>query len=150
MPISMTSIPRASRLLRAHALPSLFPFPAVPRVARLRMLSTAAGTSSSVRDSEIEHFSRLSSEWWNEKGEFGLLHTMNPSRVQFIREKMQEVARFEDSLRASQQGCQGSDAPMPARFLEGKDVIDVGCGGGLLTEVRTWRLFSDPLTLHAD
>lgn len=101
-----------------------------------RVYSTAPTDASSVRDSEIEHFSRLSSEWWNEKGEFGLLHVMNPSRVQFIREKLTEVVQHEDTLRASQKGKDGSDAALPVRFLQGKDVIDVGCGGGLLSEVR--------------
>jgi polyprenyldihydroxybenzoate methyltransferase/3-demethylubiquinol 3-O-methyltransferase len=68
---------------------------------------------SSVSPSEISHFSRLSSLWWDEQGEFALLHKMNPIRMQFIQEKLSES---ED-------------------HLEGKDVLDVGCGGGLLSEV---------------
>ena len=48
---------------------------------------TDAGTST-VNAEEVAHFSRLSSFWWDEKGEFGQLHKMNPVRVQFIREKL--------------------------------------------------------------
>lgn len=135
----MTQTAQFSRVLcrpRSAQFASLAPQRRAP--ASLRLQSTAATSpASSVRGSEIEHFSRLSSEWWNEKGEFGLLHTMNPSRVQFIRKKITEVAQYEDAVRARLEGRDGSDAPLPTRFLDGKDVIDVGCGGGLLTEVRT-------------
>ncbi|KII87375.1 hypothetical protein PLICRDRAFT_43007 [Plicaturopsis crispa FD-325 SS-3] len=84
----------------------------------LRALSTA----SSVNETEIAHFSRLSSLWWDEQGDFGLLHKMNPVRMRFIREKLLEISREE----------KGEDtAP---NVLRGLDVLDVGCGGGLLSE----------------
>ncbi|KAI0924729.1 hypothetical protein AcV7_007307 [Taiwanofungus camphoratus] len=79
---------------------------------------------SSVNPDEIEHFSRLSSQWWDERGEFQLLHKMNPVRMQFIRDKVIEMHR-ED----------GTDASLnESQVLEGMDVLDVGCGGGLLCE----------------
>lgn len=57
---------------------------------------------------EIANFDRLASRWWDPRGEMGPLHTLNPPRVRFI-----EAA---------------------AGGLRGKRVLDVGCGGGLLTE----------------
>jgi hypothetical protein len=89
------------------------------------------GTSSSVNASEIAHFSRLSSLWWDEQGEFGFLHKMNPVRMQFVREKVLEIVREEN----------GEDANMGSNTLRGLDILDVGCGGGLLSEVRGRYLF---------
>lgn len=51
-------------------------------------MSATTGTQSSVNPVEIALFSRLSSHWWDERGEFQMLHKMNPIRVQFIREKL--------------------------------------------------------------
>ncbi|KAJ4469539.1 S-adenosyl-L-methionine-dependent methyltransferase [Lentinula aciculospora] len=90
------------------------------------MFPTRLLRSSTVNASEIAHFSRLSAEWWNERGEFSFLHKMNPVRMQFIREKLIETAYDEQPEEAV-------DAKK-VRILEGLDVLDVGCGGGLLSE----------------
>jgi hypothetical protein len=90
---------------------------------------------STVNQAEIDHFSRLSSQWWNEKGEFGLLHKMNPTRMEFVRQKI-ESGRVDDrgwSFETRNEKVQGGEG----RWLEGIDVLDVGCGGGLLSEVRS-------------
>ena len=76
--------------------------------------------------SEIAHFSKLSSLWWDEHGEFGFLHKMNPVRMQFVREKVLEITREEN----------GEDAIKGNNPLQDLDILDVGCGGGLLSEVR--------------
>ncbi|KAL5523316.1 COQ3 [Sanghuangporus sanghuang] len=55
---------------------------------------------------------------------------MNPVRVKFIREKMLEVAR-DDGL--DEEG----DSTENAKILSGLDVLDIGCGGGLLSESLT-------------
>lgn len=73
---------------------------------------------SSINASEIAHFSKLSSQWWNPKGEFGLLHKMNKSRSQFLAHRL------------------AADALPVNGLLKGKSVLDVGCGGGLFSEVR--------------
>ncbi|KAJ7475852.1 S-adenosyl-L-methionine-dependent methyltransferase [Mycena latifolia] len=87
-----------------------------------RALHTA---TSSVNPAEIAHFSRLSSQWWDETGEFSFLHQMNPVRMRFIREKLLEVARDDQPT---------LDESTSASVLKGLDVLDVGCGGGLLSE----------------
>ena len=56
---------------------------------------------------EINKFNELASRWWDEKSEFKPLHQINPLRVNYINERTS---------------------------LAGKIVLDVGCGGGLLTE----------------
>lgn len=61
-----------------------------------------------VDPSEIEKFSAVASKWWDTEGEFGPLHQINPLRSQWIIDHV------------------GS--------LDGLDVIDVGCGGGILAE----------------
>ncbi|KAH7926022.1 ubiquinone biosynthesis O-methyltransferase [Leucogyrophana mollusca] len=84
-------------------------------------------TASTVNAAEIAHFSRLSSLWWDEHGEFAFLHRMNPVRMQFVRDKLLEIARDEGDENTARLGA-GRDA------LSGLDVLDVGCGGGLLSE----------------
>jgi polyprenyldihydroxybenzoate methyltransferase/3-demethylubiquinol 3-O-methyltransferase len=88
----------------------------------------AAATSSTVNASEIAHFSRLAELWWDERGEFGLLHKMNPHRVRFVRDKVLEAGRVEHG---EDWACERD-----AHALRGLDVLDVGCGGGILSEVR--------------
>lgn len=79
---------------------------------------------STVNSAEIAHFSRLSSQWWDERGEFSFLHKMNPVRMQFIQDKLREATLYETEGISKENG-----------FLNGLDVLDVGCGGGLLSEV---------------
>jgi len=79
---------------------------------------------STVNADEIAHFSKLSSQWWDERGEFSILHRMNPIRVQYIVDKLREVEDDEDKLGTHTGG----------KILKGMDVLDIGCGGGLLSE----------------
>jgi len=102
-----------------------------------RQIHLPPGNHGTINPSEIAHFSRLSSQWWDEQGEFQLLHRMNPVRVQFIREKLLEVSREQD----------GEDVS-PSKVLYGLDVLDVGCGGGLLSEAVA-RLGANVLGIDA-
>ena len=101
-----------------------------------RFVRTLHTSNATVNPDEIAHFSRLSSQWWDHQGEFSFLHKMNPVRVQFIRDKLLEIAREENDDLDVQ----------PTHVLRDLDVLDVGCGGGLLSEVRRCSFFSAPLT----
>lgn len=121
-------------MLRVKLAHPILPTSLIYPTRRLLSLNVANSSrtnthTSSVNPSEISHFSRLSSQWWNEQGEFGLLHKMNPPRIQFIRDKFFEIGR-EDEGEAWANERTGAD------FLSGMDVLDVGCGGGILSEVR--------------
>ena len=74
--------------------------------------------------------------WWNEnEGPFAALHSMNPLRVQFIR----------DALMKHYALTPGASA---AKTLEGVRVLDVGCGGGILAESLA-RLGADVTAIDA-
>jgi 2-polyprenyl-6-hydroxyphenyl methylase/3-demethylubiquinone-9 3-methyltransferase len=77
----------------------------------------------SIDSGEVARFSALAAKWWDTKGEFAPLHKFNPTRVSFIRETClgQFGSRF--GLNASER------AP-----FKGLQLLDVGCGGGLLSE----------------
>ena len=115
-----------ARLLRSSAHELL--------TSRIRYYSQSlSSTQDSINHEEIAHFSRLSSQWWDEQGEFSFLHKMNPVRMQFIADKLLEVAYDEKP-----------DAELKrSQVLKGLDVLDVGCGGGLLSEVCVLALLTD-------
>jgi 2-polyprenyl-3-methyl-5-hydroxy-6-metoxy-1,4-benzoquinol methylase len=96
-----------------------FPFRSIVSLAR------RISTQSSVNPDEISHFSRLSTHWWDEHGEFEYLHKMNPVRMTFVRNKILEAARDDGA------------EPDASQVLAGLDVLDIGCGGGLMSEART-------------
>ena len=73
----------------------------------------------SLDPSEVAKFSAMAAEWWNPKGKFGVLHVFNPVRLQFIKEQV--TARL------------GRD-PLEREPFRGLRFLDIGCGGGLLTE----------------
>lgn len=68
---------------------------------------------------EVEHFSKISQEWWNTEGKFRPLHRLNPARVQYIVEKT--ASFFQKDLSKEK----------PFKNLS---LLDIGCGGGLLSE----------------
>ncbi|WP_375613538.1 MULTISPECIES: bifunctional 2-polyprenyl-6-hydroxyphenol methylase/3-demethylubiquinol 3-O-methyltransferase UbiG [unclassified Bartonella] len=76
-------------------------------------------TPTTIDQSEIDHFSRIATEWWNPQGKFRPLHQFNPTRLAYIREKIcLEFNRDPSSL-------------TPFHNLK---ILDIGCGGGLLSE----------------
>ena len=62
---------------------------------------------SNVDNNEVDKFSRLPNDWWNPNGELKTLHQVNPLRLKFIQKHTS---------------------------LDSKDIIDIGSGGGILTE----------------
>jgi 2-polyprenyl-6-hydroxyphenyl methylase / 3-demethylubiquinone-9 3-methyltransferase len=82
----------------------------------------SAAPRSSIDPAEVETFSRIAAEWWNPRGKFAPLHKFNPVRLGFIRD--QALYRF------------GRDAKARRPF-EGLRLLDIGCGGGLLSEPMT-------------
>jgi 2-polyprenyl-6-hydroxyphenyl methylase / 3-demethylubiquinone-9 3-methyltransferase len=75
--------------------------------------------ATSIDPDEVARFSSWAAEWWDPRGKFAPLHRFNPARLAFIRE--QALARF------------GRDAKARRPF-EGLRLLDIGCGGGLLSE----------------
>ncbi|KAK9150722.1 hypothetical protein Syun_009031 [Stephania yunnanensis] len=83
---------------------------------------TRGRISSSLNESELRKFSAIAETWWDSEGPYKPLHSMNPTRVAFIRSTL--CRHF------------GKD-PHSARPLEGLKIVDVGCGGGILSEPLT-------------
>ena len=76
-------------------------------------------TETSIIDREAAHFGALAGDWWNPGGASAMLHKLNPVRLAYIRDQIdQHWALDECTLRP----------------LEGKSALDVGCGAGLLAE----------------
>ncbi|HET9145905.1 MAG TPA: bifunctional 2-polyprenyl-6-hydroxyphenol methylase/3-demethylubiquinol 3-O-methyltransferase UbiG [Sphingomicrobium sp.] len=77
------------------------------------------GTTTSIVPEEAERFGELASDWWNPKGRSAMLHKLNPVRLKYIRDQVDQ----------HWQGDECSRTP-----LDGKTALDVGCGAGLLAE----------------
>ena len=75
--------------------------------------------SGAVDGEEIARFAALADQWWDAEGSFAPLHRINPVRVRYVR----------DALAAAAGRDADSDRP-----LAGLEILDVGCGGGLLAE----------------
>ena len=73
---------------------------------------------SSVNKKEIEKFSNMADEWWDPHGKFKPLHKFNPIRIKYIKENI--IEQFK---------TRNKDNP-----LSGINILDIGCGGGLLSE----------------
>ena len=74
--------------------------------------------SNSINKQEIEKFSKIASEWWSPNGKFKPLHKFNPIRIQYLKENIIEHFRLKHS----------------SRPLKKINILDIGCGGGLLSE----------------
>lgn len=74
---------------------------------------------TSIDDAEVERFSRHAGDWWLPRGPMAALHKFNPVRLAYIRD--QAAARFQRD--AKKLDC-----------LDGLRILDIGCGGGILSE----------------
>src|SRR5471030_537207 len=75
--------------------------------------------ASSVDHDEVERFSRQAATWWDARGPMAALHKFNPVRLAYIRDKAAE--RF-------------AREPKKLDCLKGLRMLDIGCGGGILSE----------------
>ena len=88
-------------------------------------MAATARTGSATRDgstidaAEVARFEGIAKTWWDPKGPMAVLHKFNPVRLAFIRDLA--CARF------------GRD-PKTIRSLKGLTLVDIGCGGGVLSE----------------
>src|SRR5277367_3898606 len=101
-------------LLYAAAYIDAHAFPLNPRSAM-----TSTSLTASVDPAEVAKFSNLAAEWWDPSGKFAPLHKFNPVRLGFIRD--QALTRFHRDRQS-------------LRPFEGLSLLDIGCGGGLLSE----------------
>ena len=75
-------------------------------------------SNSTINQQEVEKFNKIAEEWWNPNGKFKPLHKFNPIRIEYIKKNI--IKDF---------NILANDKP-----LSGISILDIGCGGGLLSE----------------
>ena len=73
---------------------------------------------TSVNKKEIDKFSKMADEWWDSEGKFKPLHKFNPTRIKYIKENIINNFKLKNK----------------SKPLSGISILDIGCGGGLLSE----------------
>ena len=76
---------------------------------------------STINKQEIQTFSKLADEWWDVNGKFKPLHMFNPIRIEYIIEKIKLHFNISKEIKNN-------------RYLENLKILDIGCGGGLISE----------------
>lgn len=74
---------------------------------------------TSILPEEVRHFGNLASDWWDPDGASAILHKLNPVRLKYVRDMIDQHWQCDECGRTP---------------LEGKNALDVGCGAGLLAE----------------
>ena len=75
--------------------------------------------TTTINKEEIQKFSKLADEWWDVNGKFKPLHMFNPIRIEYILEKIKQHFKINNHK---------------AGFLDELKILDIGCGGGLISE----------------
>jgi len=73
---------------------------------------------NTINKKEIEKFSKIAEEWWNPRGKFKPLHKFNPIRISYIKDNIVKSLKLKNQKKP----------------LQKVSILDVGCGGGLLSE----------------
>ena len=73
---------------------------------------------TTIKNEEIEKFSKIAEEWWKPDGKFKPLHKFNHVRIKYIRDSISKKFGV-------------NDINKPLKKL---NILDIGCGGGLLSE----------------
>jgi 2-polyprenyl-6-hydroxyphenyl methylase/3-demethylubiquinone-9 3-methyltransferase len=74
--------------------------------------------NNTINKKEIEKFSKIAEEWWNPEGKFKPLHKFNPIRISYIKNNIISSLNLKNKKKP----------------LEQTQILDIGCGGGLLSE----------------
>ena len=74
---------------------------------------------TSILPSEVEQFRKMAADWWDPDGSSAMLHKLNPVRLKYVRDQVDQHWQFDECGRTP---------------LTGRTALDVGCGAGLLAE----------------
>ena len=74
---------------------------------------------TSIVPGEVEQFNKLAADWWDPEGSSAMLHKLNPVRLKYVRDQVDQHWQCDECGRTP---------------LAGKSALDVGCGAGLLAE----------------
>ena len=88
--------------------------------------------NNTINKKEIEKFSKIAEEWWNPHGKFKPLHKFNPIRISYIKESIIKSFKLKEKVKP----------------LEKVKILDIGCGGGLLSEPMS-RLGAEVIGIDA-
>ena len=75
-------------------------------------------SNNTINKEEIEKFNKIAEEWWNPNGKFKPLHKFNPTRIKYLKENIINNFKLKNK----------------SKPLSGINILDIGCGGGLLSE----------------
>ena len=75
-------------------------------------------SNNTINKEEVEKFNKIAEEWWNPNGKFKPLHKFNPIRIEYIKNNIIKDFNISPNHKP----------------LNGISILDIGCGGGLLSE----------------
>ena len=73
---------------------------------------------TTINNNEVKKFNQIAEEWWDPNGKFKPLHKFNPVRINYIKNSLIKYFNIKDKFKP----------------LRGLNILDIGCGGGLLSE----------------